>query len=180
MKVSKKQVIIASLVLLVFAGTIFAYFLITRENFVSPDSTAEGNNGEEISQTEENKITEEGVENNKIGGTETTQPFDYESDAIGVKNEFNKVKVSWDSLNSNKEVRVIYIKRRIGSIWSEWEKYELDFDLATRNSTYTTGEISISGNELKYAFNFNSGEYVKGLLFELDSSEKILIDEVRE
>lgn len=175
MKISKKQAIIASLVLLFFVSASLFYYLISKNTFVADESQEKQETQEEVGEgnsIEPNK--EDPVDNVK-------NEFSYMSDDLGVGMSFSKVKIIWESIGSRKKDSNIYLRVKVGSIWSEWTKYNLSLDPSTRNTTYTTGDVSLSGVEIQYALNFEEGEYIRGLLFNFsgDANKEILIDEVK-
>jgi hypothetical protein len=132
-KTKQKILIITSIVVALIMMAAIFYFLSSRGT-----EEYRENINKEIPTTEDEDISSD--DNNPSPRTNGESEFGYESNPLSAKSSFAKVIVTWDSLNSKKESKEIYLRSRVGGKWGEWLSYKVSLDPLTRNSTFTTGE----------------------------------------
>lgn len=182
----KKVLIIGAIIISLLVASAAGYFAYanffkadnetnTEENTEENQATEETNNSEEEAKPDEETAEEEPAQ-------ETAETYEYTSQVFEAKSAFNQLEVIWDSLNSLKEEKIIFIKVYNNNTWGTWKGYSLALDPATKNSTYKANITGIAGTKLQYAFNFsNSNEVIRGLLIRVigAETENISVDEIR-
>jgi flagellar biosynthesis GTPase FlhF len=182
----KKIMIIAAVVAGLLVAAVAGYFIYANsfkeDNGINTEeNTAEDQAAEENEEPEEEAAPEEEATEEEPAQT-PAEIYEYTSQVFEAKSTFNKLEVIWDSLNTVKEEKIIFIKVYNNNAWSGWKGYPLALDPATKNSTYKATITGITGTKMQYAFNFsNNNEVIRGLLIRVfgTETENISIDEIR-
>lgn len=161
----KQKIVLFFLALTALAVAVFCFYFFKEDYKKGVDNFSRNDINDSASESIDSPVDDsrDNKEENNV---------EYISEIYDFQFNFTEIAVSWSSKSYISEP-IIYISA-YQTQWSDWERISLSLNNDSRGTTFSSSNVSLTGNKVKYKYIFSSNdEYIKDLSIVVAGNGKI-------